>query len=562
MIRRILLVLVSISLASSLSAQNGTGTLTGRVTTEGRPLAGVHVTASSESSGTRSTLTTRSGRYELASLPPGEYELSFSAPGVQHLTRRVNLELEQTARADAELAPSVEGESVTVTSTPPVELETPTLRTTIAFDTADALPLGRSLADIAALATPLPGAPVVLVDGSPAADASLVVSEAVEETSVLRASIPAVYAAFEGPVVSAATRAPGASWSGSVRDTLQEGDHTAEAILGGPAIADRLWLFGAARRADDVRLGDASQLKATAQPFEGHNLAAAYLDAGSEASEPLRHLRYDALLAPNLTVDAVVGRLGARSFARATAHYLAASGSGGAHALKAGLDDDIAPGVRGFFAEDRWTISSRWSAGAGLRHESREGRSDTMPRLFAIYDPVGDGRRRIAATFGRYACGDGACTVEEAAFTYALLLGSEGFFRTTVMRRGWDDPSGTIEHATQLEGGYALFDIVVVGGNYTWSEGGRSASGREGNRHTLNAWVQVAPPVAFGDVSIAILHRHRTAELRSTDLGFRFGIPIGERVGVTLMADVLNFFEQELGPAEEQRWRFGARLRF
>src|SRR4028119_577792 len=70
-------------------AQLPTGTVSGRVTSaEGEALPGVTVSVSSSSlQGTRTTVTSENGEYNIPLLPPGEYEVSFELEGFSNPKR-------------------------------------------------------------------------------------------------------------------------------------------------------------------------------------------------------------------------------------------------------------------------------------------------------------------------------------------------------------------------------------------------------------------------------------------------------------------------------------------
>jgi hypothetical protein len=103
--RRKTLIAVALALlvASATVAQT-TSTLTGTVTTGGGPLPGVTVTISSPALlGVRTTVSGPNGDYSFPGLPPGQYSVRFELQGLQTLTKRAELRLAETARADADL---------------------------------------------------------------------------------------------------------------------------------------------------------------------------------------------------------------------------------------------------------------------------------------------------------------------------------------------------------------------------------------------------------------------------------------------------------------------------
>src|SRR5213595_729478 len=81
-VHRWLIFLAFIVVASSAFAQT-TATLNGSVTSEGKPLPGVTVTAASPNlQGTRTTVSGETGAYVFSGLPPGDYTVSFELEGM------------------------------------------------------------------------------------------------------------------------------------------------------------------------------------------------------------------------------------------------------------------------------------------------------------------------------------------------------------------------------------------------------------------------------------------------------------------------------------------------
>ncbi|HEU4887246.1 MAG TPA: carboxypeptidase-like regulatory domain-containing protein, partial [Thermoanaerobaculia bacterium] len=87
---RFLAVVAMLMLGSvSAFAQSATtGALTGTVTSDGAPLPGALVSATSpQLQGTRTAYSDANGNYNLSALPPGDYTLRFSLEGLQEVTR-------------------------------------------------------------------------------------------------------------------------------------------------------------------------------------------------------------------------------------------------------------------------------------------------------------------------------------------------------------------------------------------------------------------------------------------------------------------------------------------
>ena len=319
-------------LSSSLLAQGTGGSITGTVTTAGNPLPGVTVSVVSSSlQGTRSTVSGEAGGYNIPGLPPGMYDVTFELEGMQRLTRRVRVELAQTARADADLKVSAVSESVTVTAEAPSVMETPQVVTTFDAQTIDELPVNRSIRETTLLAPGVTdGGPnnQIVIGGAQSFDSlflvngvvvnenlrgqphDLFIEDAIQETTILRGAVSAEFGRFTGGVVTTLTKSGGNEFSGSFRDTITNDDwtertpftgeapkvdrlnHSYEATIGGRILTDRLWFFLAGR--DDDRsqtfattgtnipytrqfIQERYEGKLTGQIFSRHNLVASYI---------------------------------------------------------------------------------------------------------------------------------------------------------------------------------------------------------------------------------------------------------------------------------------------
>ena len=294
--RLILLVLAAVLLPTAVLGQSiPTATINGKVTADGAALPGVTVTiASPNLQGQRTTVTTESGDYLLPLLPPGRYTVTFELAGMQPLTRKLELTSTRTHHLDAELRPSAMSEAITVTADTPLTaaVESTQVATNFKHDLVEQLPIGRSITAAALLAPGLnsngPGGNT-MVSGAMSFDSlylvngavvnenlrgqphNLFIEDAIQETTVLTGAVPAEYGHFTGGVISAITKSGGNDFAGSIRDNLTNESWIAktpktldqedqinqvyEATLGGPALRDRLWFFGAGRSAEtnDIR---------------------------------------------------------------------------------------------------------------------------------------------------------------------------------------------------------------------------------------------------------------------------------------------------------------------
>ncbi len=316
-----------------------TATLTGTVTTDGKPLPGATVTITSPSfQGFRTSVTGENGGYVFPALPPGEYSIGFELEGLQSVSKSARLQLAQTARADADLKVSAMTEAITVTASVPSMLENSQVATHLEASLIDRLPLVRTVLATACLAPGVTPNTVsgrqVSISGSPGYDnlimvngvvitenvrsqaALLFIEDAIQETTVLAGAISAEYGRFTGGVVNSITKSGGNQFSGSFRDSrtnpswtertpfagqvrgIDKANDIYEATLGGYVLRDRLWFFGAGRQEESViarstfrtNLAYAETFaderyegKLTGQITPKHNLVASYLDKTAKA---------------------------------------------------------------------------------------------------------------------------------------------------------------------------------------------------------------------------------------------------------------------------------------
>ena len=293
--RRLAISLLSLLVLVPYAVGQGSqsGSLTGTVTAGGTAMPGVTVTIESPAlQGKRSQPTGSRGEYIFKFLPPGAYTITFELAGMRKVVQTATLELGAVARSDATLEPSA-AEAITVTA-PLTEVQrTAVHETTITAETVQALPTGRTIDQIAALApavtTNTPNAGqlkinggfaydnVFLVDGADIDDhyfsnptSALVIEDAVQELQVLTSNISAEYGRFSGGVVNAITKSGGNDYHGSVRADLTndrwqartpfENDaangvplapnkvnETFSGTLGGKLLTDKIWFFTAGR---------------------------------------------------------------------------------------------------------------------------------------------------------------------------------------------------------------------------------------------------------------------------------------------------------------------------
>jgi len=271
---------------------NPTGKLSGRVMSDGNPVPGVLVTATSPNlQGNRTTSTSANGDYLFQSLPPGEYKVTFELEGMQTVNKELRLAAAQASTLDTEMSLTAIEEEIVVTGTLEEISHGVQSATTFTKTLVDQLPVGRTISDIVSLSPGIqPNGPTkdsgtrlgnITISGAPTYENlfllngvvlnenirgqafDLYIEDAIQETTTATAGVSAEYGRFSGGVVNVITKSGGNDFSGSFRTTLNNQkweDKTSltasqtdkivptyEATLGGPVVHDRLWFFLAGR---------------------------------------------------------------------------------------------------------------------------------------------------------------------------------------------------------------------------------------------------------------------------------------------------------------------------
>ncbi|MGH9451072.1 MAG: carboxypeptidase regulatory-like domain-containing protein, partial [Terriglobia bacterium] len=149
--------LVAFLLFAGTMALGQTAQITGQVTdASGARIPGASVTIKNAATGIASrTVTTTVGYYTLTALPPGNYAITVEKTGFGTTTRSgITLNVAQSARLDVTLQVSgqVQRVSVTGTTAPLLQSESPTLGTVIGSQQVVELPLnGRNFLQLATL---------------------------------------------------------------------------------------------------------------------------------------------------------------------------------------------------------------------------------------------------------------------------------------------------------------------------------------------------------------------------------------------------------------------------
>ncbi len=283
-------------------AQNPTGTLSGRVSADGEPLAGVSVTVSSDAlQGSRTAVTTANGDYILPFLAPGDYQVSFEMEGMETVRQAVKISAGQTTSISAEMQAGALAEEIIVTGT--LENISSTIQAAVTYEkeAIAKLPVARDIRNTVLLAPGVnPTGPnqnisisgsqshenlfllngVVITENIRGQPFNLFIEDAIEETTISTSGISAEFGRFAGGVINTITKQGGNDFSGSVRTSFSNDDWVAktpltteqqdkvneiyEATVGGRIVRDRLWFFLAGR---DFETLETEQTTRTNFPF-------------------------------------------------------------------------------------------------------------------------------------------------------------------------------------------------------------------------------------------------------------------------------------------------------
>ncbi|MGH9316948.1 MAG: TonB-dependent receptor [Thermoanaerobaculia bacterium] len=278
--------------ASEASAQT-TGSMRGVVVgPDGSLLPGVTVEAKSPSlQGARISVTDSEGRFNLTLLPPGTYSVTATLEGFGPKAQTVGLALSQAVAIRFELLPA-KTEAVTVSAeAAPVETESNTVGRTLDAKVFQALPTGRNYASVAQLASGIntDGSDTrntsITVYGSTGLENSYLVDganttgieignqgkvlnfEFIQEVEFKSGGYEAEYGGAQGGILNVVTKSGGNEFHGDAFGYINRGSLQADnkhldeltsagiptgfsqsdygADVGGYALKDRLWFFGA-----------------------------------------------------------------------------------------------------------------------------------------------------------------------------------------------------------------------------------------------------------------------------------------------------------------------------
>ncbi|HKY20161.1 MAG TPA: carboxypeptidase regulatory-like domain-containing protein [Vicinamibacterales bacterium] len=330
---------ISVPFHESALAQAPTASIAGRVVSpDGQPLPGVAISLTSPNlQGVRSTVSSDSGVYHVALLPPGAYTLLFELSSFQPVQRTLTVAGTQNAVVDVTLPLATLSVDVTVVGQAQPSVATARVATNFTQDLMATLPSNRTI-DAALLMAPsvhatgprgafsIAGAQsyenlytlngAVIVENLRGSPYPLYIEDAIQEVTVATAGVSAEFGRFEGGMVSAVTKSGGNIFSGSFRTSFANDywrsltpaandpkRNTAapepatnpmyEATFGGPVLKERLWFFGATRIRNEetslntivtnipyIRTNDEKRYegKVTYTPRPNHSLQSSYIN--------------------------------------------------------------------------------------------------------------------------------------------------------------------------------------------------------------------------------------------------------------------------------------------
>ena len=328
----LLLALAFLGLRVNVAQAQTTGGIEGTVSdANGAPLPGASVDLRSPSlQGPRTAVTNANGRYRFPSIPPGSYTVSCTLAGFKKIERSgIIVNLDTTASVPIRMEISVRQDIIVTGEAPVVDTNDAATSFNVRQDVVQKLPLGRNYAQAVeinpgvgmdsgdtqgrALAFSIYGATSVenqyLVDGVNTTNVirgfqgKAISSEFIEEVQVKAGGYEAEYGRAMGGIVNVVTKSGGNEFHGdgfgyynskgltAARDGTAATDQnytgppngvdTSQANvgdygvdIGGYAIKDRLWFFGAYNRVNsDV---DQLTLPGTGLPNAGENFPITY----------------------------------------------------------------------------------------------------------------------------------------------------------------------------------------------------------------------------------------------------------------------------------------------
>ncbi len=291
-----------LALAAPIAFAQTTGDIVGRVTDEqGGALPGVAVEATSASfQGTRTSITDTTGTYRLVLLPPGTYKVTASLQGFAKLESTVTVALGKTSTNDVKLRPSATAEVIVSGTAPLVDQDSTTIGDNIDSRQMKSLPTGRNYTSIVQIsagvstqnANTAAFANSIVVNGSTGLENSFVIDgvvtsgveygaqgkelnyEFIQELEVKTGGYQAEFGRSTGGIINVITKSGGNEYHGEAfvyydNNSLQANNKHPEDselysfvsgynrldwgfALGGFALKDTLWFFGAYDRVENT----------------------------------------------------------------------------------------------------------------------------------------------------------------------------------------------------------------------------------------------------------------------------------------------------------------------
>ena len=288
-------------LAPAARAQT-TGDITGRVTDEqGGALPGVTVEARSPAfQGVRTSVTDASGTYRLVLLPPGTYKVTAGLQGFAKIESTVIVNLGKTTSGDFKLRPTATAEVVVTGAAPLIDQESATIGNNIDSRQIKSLPTGRDYSSVVQISAGVSQqtsntaafANTIVINGSTGLENGFVVDgvnttgveygqqgkdlnyEFIQEVEVKTGRYQAEFGGSTGGIVNVITKSGGNEFHGEgfvyySNNTVQASNKHPEDSelfsfvsgynrldygfdLGGFALKDKLWFFGAYDRVQNT----------------------------------------------------------------------------------------------------------------------------------------------------------------------------------------------------------------------------------------------------------------------------------------------------------------------
>jgi hypothetical protein len=298
-----------------------TGRIDGRTLgTDGEPIPGVTVTASSPSlQGTQTQTTDADGRFRFVNLPPGFYTVRAELEGFNNVEQpQVRVGIDRTVSLEFTMTTAVTAEVTVLGTAPVVDTTKAETGVSISSETFDQLPLTR---DFYAVAQVAPGVAAdaagtmfygstgaenqYLIEGLNTTGAELGIEgkvlnfDFIKEVEVKTGGLEAEYGRITGGIISAITKSGGNEFQGDVfgyyeGGSLQSDDETASELpetattvvnvdqqtdygfdLGGYLVKDSLWFFLAYDRVEREDLSEVIRpINAPGSPAVGTDIPA------------------------------------------------------------------------------------------------------------------------------------------------------------------------------------------------------------------------------------------------------------------------------------------------